>query len=286
MCVSDEAFFLGPPSHFREEWLPDRESTRLFQTFKRNAPPGAIPSGSTVQGLYCMTATGEFLSAHFARISREEARNVLGRGWARWEQLVRRHGYRSQPVPRTPLGVALGQPVPPGGLKLEVAVRDLPRGGDTRPGREPWQRAAHNLNWFHLSAGEAGSLVTTASRKQAVPASLVERLALKTLKDSVRGQCRDWTSGAMKEGRLDTECLAQEGSRLTLRLTGSVRLEQSGRSYACRLHGRAVYDTRGRRFLSFDLVAAGQRRGGDPFNFRQDDPGPAPMGVAYTLYPG
>lgn len=31
-------------------------------------------------------------------------------------------------------------------------------------------------------------------------------------------------------------------------------------------------------------VAAGQRSGRDPFNFRADDPGPAPMGVAFTLH--
>jgi hypothetical protein len=286
VCAADEAFFLGPPAHFKEEWLPDRESTRLFQTYKRNAPPGVIPDGPTVQGVYCMTADGDYLSGHFARVSREAAVSILGEGWQRWERLARQRGYQSKPVPQTALDPALGKPLPPGGLKLEAAVRDLPRGQDAKPGRQEWQRCAYNLNWIDLTPEEARSFVTAEMQKQPVPAAVLERLTLKTLKDAVRGQCSDWQNGALKEGQLDTQCIRQEADRLTMRLTGFARLEQSGRAYACRFHGKVVYDTRSRRFLAFELVAAGQRSGRDQFNFREDDPGPAPMGVAYTLYRG
>jgi hypothetical protein len=165
-----------------------------------------------------------------------------------------------------------------------VAVRDLPRGEDARPGREEWQRAAFNLNWIDVAPEEARAFITEATEKQPVPAALLERLARKTLKDAVRGQCSDWTKGALKDGRLATQCVKREAGRLTLRLTGFARLEQPGRAYACRLHGTAVYDTRDRRFLAFEMVAAGQRGGRDQFNFRQDYLGPAPMGVAYTLH--
>ena len=104
----------------------------------------------------------------------------------------------------------------------------------------------------------------------------------KALKDAVRGQCSDWKPVDLREGRLDTECVRREADRVTVRLTGVVRLEGSGRAYSAALHGRAVYDTRARRFVAFELVAAGQRSGRDQFNFRTDDPGPAPMGVAFT----
>ena len=117
-----------------------------------------------------------------------------------------------------------------------------------------------------------------------MPTGVLEKLALETLKDSVRGQCSDWKKGALKEGELETECIEKERERLTMRLTGFARLEQQGRAYDCRLHGKAVYDERQGRFLLFELVAAGQRSGSDEFNFRSDDLGPAPMGVAYILH--
>jgi hypothetical protein len=284
VCVADEAFFLDPPRHFQEDWLPDRESTRLFRKFKGNAPPGLIPRGSTVQGVYCMTAEGDFLSGQFARASRDRAGRVLEEGWERWSRLARERGYQPRPVPETPLVSVPGRPLPPGGMKLEVAVRDLPRGEDRNPGREAWHRGAFNLNWIDFTAAEARSFVTTGRDKRTVPAAVFEKLALKTLKDSVRGQCYEWKEGALKEGQLETECIEKEQGRLTMRLTGFARLEQRGRDYQCRLHGKAVYDERQGRLLEFELVAAGQRSGSDEFNFREDDAGPAPMGVAYVLH--
>jgi hypothetical protein len=70
---------------------------------------------------------------------------------------------------------------------------------------------------------------------------------------------------------------------LSPRVTGFARLEHSRWSYQCRLHGKAVYDHARRRFVEFELVAVGQRSGRDEFNFREDDPGPAPMGVTHIL---
>jgi hypothetical protein len=284
VCVADEAFFLGPPSHFKEDWLPNRESTRLFRSFKQQAPAGLFPNGPTVQGVYCMSAQGDFLSGCFACASRDRARHTLDEGWRRWEQLAQTRGYQSKPVPRTRLDYTLGKPPAPGGIKLEAAVRDLPRGDDKKPGRTEAQRCAYNLNWIDLTGEEARSLVTESKEVQPVAARVLEKLALKSLKDAVRGQCSEWHKDALKEGRLHTQCIEHEPDRLTMRLTGFARLEQAGRAYACRMHGKVVYDTRARRFLGCELVAVGQRSGRDQFNFRDDDLGPAPMGVAYTLY--
>ena len=263
--------------------MPNRASTRLFQAFKRNAPAGVIADGPTVQGVYCMSAEGDFLSGCFACANLDRAKHTLEEGWRRWEQLAKTRNYQAKPVPRTPLDHTLGKPPAPGCLRLEVAVRDLPRGEDARPGRTETQRNAHNLNWIDFTSAEARSFVTEARETQLVPATILERLALKSLKDSVRGQCGEWRKDALKEGHLHTQCIQRDADRLTMRLTGFVRLEQAGRAYSCRLHGKLVYDMGNRRFLVFELVAAGQRSGSDPFNFRQDDPGPAPMGVAYVL---
>ena len=284
VCAADEAFFLDPPRHFQDDWLPNRESTLLFRKFKGKAPAGLFPGSPTVQGVYCMTAEGDFLSGYFAAAPRDRARRVIEEGWARWSRVAEERGYRSRPVPKVPIDSVPGQPAPAGGLKLEVVVRDLPRGEETHPGSEEWHRRAFNLNWIDFTASEARSFVTTERSQRQVPAGVLEKLATETLKDSVRGQCGDWKKGALKEGELETECIDKEGERLTMRLTGFARLEQRGRAYDCRLHGKAVYDERQGRFLRFELVAAGQRSGSDEFNFRAKDLGPAPMGVAYILH--
>ena len=259
-------------------------STRLFQTFKKNAPAGLLPDGPTVQGMYCMTADGDYLSGYFARASRDKAKRAIEDGWTRWERISKDRGYRSKPVPQDPLDHTLGKPVSPGGLKLEVAVRDLPRSRDPKPTRGDATSERFNLNWIDFTTEEAQAFVTDRAEKKPVPVAIVEKLAIKTLKDAVRGQCSDWRPGDLREGRLETERVKQEADRWTLRLTGSVDLRGSTREFSCRLHGTAVYDARDRRFLAFELVAAGQRSGRDQFNFRNDDPGPAPMGVAYVLH--
>ena len=54
---------------------------------------------------------------------------------------------------------------------------------------------------------------------------------------------------------------------------------------AARLEGQAVYDLKGSKFVSFDILALATRWGGNAYNGRFNDPdfGPAPMGVALTL---
>jgi hypothetical protein len=49
-------------------------------------------------------------------------------------------------------------------------------------------------------------------------------------------------------------------------------------------YGEAEWDPASKRFVRFDLVALGDRRGGSQFNQRAADPGPAPMGVALRLF--
>lgn len=286
MCVADEAFLLGPPKWLKSEWLPpaDRKSMQLFQTFKRNAPAGVLPNSRTVQGVYCMTADGEFLSGFFAWAFRDRAERVIQQGWRNFEALAKKRGWKPQPVPATPLNFTGDKPVPQGGVKLEVAVRDLPRGKTLRPGNNETQRCAHNLNWINLSAKEAAAFVPTGTARQAVPGAVLTRLAIKTLKDCVRGQCPDWKKGALRDGKLYVERLSVVGNRQTIRISGFAVVSDTARSFACRLHGRIVYDTAKKSFSTFEFVAAGQRAGRTQFNFRQDDLGPAPMGVAFVMH--
>ena len=230
-----------------------------------------------------MTADGEYLSGYFAWAFRDRAKRVIEDGWDRFERISRQRRWNPKPVPRNRLDSALGKVRQPGGLKLEVAVRDLPRGRDTKPGRQRWQQCAYNIGWIDFTADETSLFVTSKKEKQRLPQSLLEGFS-HTLKDCVRGQCRDLDMNAPPTTAIYTECIESKANSLTMRITGRVDLRQPGKAYLCQLHGRVVYDTLRNKFTHFELVASGQRSGKCQFNFRKDDPGPAPMGVAYVLY--
>ncbi len=230
-----------------------------------------------------MTPEGDYLSGYFAWAFRNRAHAMIQNGWNRFQQLARQHDWDPQPVPRNQLDYSLGKPAQPGGLKLEVTMRDLPRGNVTKPGRGVFQQCAYNISWTGFSPQEALHFVTESDEKQRLPGEILERFS-KTLKDCVRGQCSDWGRGAVKQGELYTQCIRREANMLTMRVTGTARFSEGGRAYSCQLHGRVVYDKQAKRFTQFQLVASGQRRGRSQFNGRNDDPGPAPMGVAYVLY--
>lgn len=283
VCVIEETFFLFPP-----EWMknpPNPEATKLFQTYIGNAPPGLVPAQtSTYQGLYAMTANGDYLSGKFARQSREEAERVLRQGLEEWRRQVDRAGGRPKDVPTNRLAMYGGEEPRKGGLKLEVVYRDLPRGEVRRPGNAQFPNP-YNLGWFDLNPAEARSLVTGQREKVAVPDPVFRRLALTRLKDAVRGQMQDWKKEDLKSGSLWVRQLSEEGGRETYEMGGEALLERGELSFAPKFHGRFTFDPDTREFTAFQLLAAGQRTGNGAANGRATDLGPAPMGIAFSLYP-
>ena len=57
----------------------------------------------------------------------------------------------------------------------------------------------------------------------------------------------------------------------------------SDTGFAARLEGEAEWDAGAGRFTRFDLLATGPRWGTNQYNNRQDDLGPAPLGIAFQL---
>ena len=177
----------------------------------------------------------------------------------------------------------MGKPVQPGGMKLEIASRDLPRGNIRRPGNADWERNAYNLNWIDFSTVEAQQFLTNSTERVAVPRSLLQRLAQDTLKDNVRGQC-GWKKDAFQDGELFVQLLNDKNQTQSIGLSGYAIIREGTRVIGAELHGQLDYDKRNRQFTRFDLVAAGQRQGKSAANGRSNDLGPAPIGFAYTLY--
>ena len=168
-------------------------------------------------------------------------------------------------------------------MKLEAAIRDLPRGEVMRPGRNEFERCSHNAKWIDLTAQQVAAFVTDSDTKRLIPRAAWQPL-MGALKDCARGQCGDWKPQHVRSGELFTQLIEREGDRVTLRITGNMHFDDGPRSYAPKLFGRAIFDEEGREFVSFQLVAAGQRTGRAGANGRQHDLGPAPLGVAFELH--
>ncbi len=184
---------------------------------------------------------------------------------------------------------------------LRLAARDLPRDVDER--KDDWRKHAWNLDYAWFTVDEARSLVpearTPGTTKQA-PWDIVRRLARFHLRDFVRGEPFAWPEEAIRRAELEAEVVAVSGDGATevrLALRGAVRLEWENRwvrpedgeerrypsGYDCTLWGEATWDEGRGAFTAFELVAAGQRWGASQYNNREDDLGPHPLGIAFTL---
>ncbi len=278
----EETFFLYPP-----DWLknpPNPASTNLFKKYVANSPKGTFPKQtSTYQGLYCLGADGTYLSGKFARQSNEVARETLTTGLARWQEITGEGDFQPEPVPTNRLALYGGEELRKGGLKLEVAYRDLPRGKVQRPGNAQFPNP-YNLGWFDLKPAEAKAIATNSREKSAIPDSVFRKLARTRLKDAVRGQMSDWEDGDIKDGQLFSQLVSSKGGIQTYQLSGSASMESGGLSFEPQFHGSATYDSSSGQFTDFRLIAAGQRSGKGGANGRATDLGPAPMAIALTLY--
>ena len=175
-------------------------------------------------------------------------------------------------------------------------TRDLPR--EDAP--KDWRAGAWNQDaaWVHPReiAGLVPALEPGASRE--VPADLVRRIARCHLVDNVFGQTLAYRDDEIREAALTATVEKVEGGRAWIRFEGRVRAEAEGRwamrglrrevkdmtrGYDARLRGWGVFVPGEGRFAELSMVAVGDRWGGTQYNVRDDDLGPAPMGVAFVL---
>lgn len=245
------------------------------------------------QGSYAFTADGRFLASINTRDPRAMAA-MLETALARWE----RPGDGAAPSP-VALGDEGSEPgYPTDGLVLQVAARDLPREPDTRP--DDWRRLAWNLDYAWFTRDEARALVPEPRRvgaRRVAPWSVRHRLARFHLRDFVRGEPFEWPVDAVRTAALGSQIVAVAGAEVRLELRGAIRLEheaswvqpedgeerRSPSGYDAELYGEATWDDERGSFTGFDLVAVGPRWGANQYNDREDDPGPAPLGVAFGL---
>lgn len=263
---------------------PNQAATDLFRKYVSKSPKELFPAQtSTYQGLYCLTSDGTYLAGNFGRQSRDVAKESLSGGLQNWQKIAADRDYEPKSIPTNRLELYGGEELRKGGLKLEVAYRDLPRGEVRRPGNAQFPNP-YNLGWFDLTPAEAKSLLSDSKEKTAIPEKIFQKLARTQLKDAVRGQMGDWKKSEIKNGQLFTQLVSENGSQQVYQLSGSAQFEAGDRSFTPEFHGSMTFDTTTQEFTDFRLIAAGQRTGRGPANGRATDLGPAPMAIALTMY--
>jgi hypothetical protein len=272
----------------------------LFRKAAEQGHYGGRP-GSTRQGTYAAAPSGVLL----ASINSNDPTRIaamLRRALARWERLPR----EDRLLPKDPQGQSASvrraeRFYPKDGLVLQVFTRDRPR---ETPG-EGWRGKAWNQDYAWFTRDEATQLLPWPLRvgqNHDVPAPLIRRIARCHLVDNVRGQTSPFADSDLDRAHLRAEVTAMTGNVVSLRLEGQTRAAAQGtwpvrgyrdarrprpqkRGFEARLLGKAIYDVKKERFLTFELLALGKRWGATQFNVRSGDLGPAPMGVLFTLAP-
>jgi hypothetical protein len=269
----------------------DGPGPKFFQDFGKKVPPAQWSSGATKQGVYSMTPDGEVLGAHFGRHDKERTIALLTEALKKWNETTVGKGLQPQPIPRRAKSLwADGVPVRAGGIAganaaliLQVNSRDLPRADGKFAGPGEY-RTAWNQNWLDFTAEEVAGFLPKGGVRTEVPAALFRRIARDMLVDNVRGQTGSWPDSAIRKAVLTSEPVSTQGDLLTLRLEGEFRGQEESRSYECKLHGKAIYNTRTKKFTLFELVAAGVRTGGVGYaNFRTSGEGASALGISFII---
>lgn len=289
--VAEEVQLLYPEDQWSMQRVKDTPGHQLFRRFGEQVPKQDWNHPGTKQGIYMMGPQGEYLGAKFAGSGdpRDIARRMRA-ALATWKGVADQKGYAGLAIPAGPPVVppeVAGKP-----MVLRVALRDLPRGPGDRSGArredlppsDMWMdfiKWAWNENW--IAFDQPSAWVPKGREPEPVP--LFRRLAMETLVDNVRGQAPGWRPEFVREATLTMRRVGVLDGIWTIEYRGSARLDSGGASYAPRLFGTAEWDPKAGRFRRFDLLAIGPRAGKAVFNQRENDPGPAPMGVAFQLVP-
>lgn len=256
------------------------------------------PTG-TRQGTYAPAPSGVFLASINSNDTGRMA-EMLRKALKRWEELKPEEPLASDDLEaRTNDVRRVEQYYPQDGLVLRVIAGDLPR---EKP-QNNFRAKAWNQDFAWFRKDEARRFLPKEPKvgeRHHLPEALVKRLAKCHLLGNVRGQTSAHPDAAVQLATLTTEVTAIDGDTVSLRLSGETKTTEEGkrpvkgfadmdkpadqkRGFEGKLLGRAKFDLKKERFVEFELVAAGTRRGGTQYNVHSDDMGPAPPGFVLTL---
>jgi hypothetical protein len=283
-----------------DDWYQRRRQDAEGEFFRAVADQGPRKGegGSTRQGIYVCTASGQLL-AYRNHQDPAVMRGVLEKALEKWKTLPA--GERGPGAVQVP-DLGKTDPVyhrtpPKGGLIVDVFTRILDRTdkGDYCHGKCAFpggDKAAHDHLW--LTEDEWRDLLPKSPRKGdtlVVPERLVLRIARFHLIDNTRGEPPLWEREQVRTARM--KWLVEEvGARLVrLRIEGEFLLAtaaesaRADRGFDARLLGFLEYGREDGKITRLDMVAIGEHWGSGPYT-RGARPGRTPLGVAFSLAAG
>ncbi len=169
---------------------------------------------------------------------------------------------------------------PEDGLILSIVLRkfyaETPRTERERRGLVEWNK---DFAWFRKhEARQFLSEAPVIGGHHSVPSDIVHRLAQYHFTDTVRAFADPYPLRCVENAKLASIVVGSEGTVVSIRLEGAVRVAQDdlprrgysrgrlprkpSRSYDAKLLGFATFDLQTERFTAFELVAFGEHRGG------------------------
>ena len=262
----------------QKEFCQD-EDALLFRKFAKERTLKKGNRGGA-QGHYAVAPSGELLAASSSADPKVLV-EMMKQGLAKWATLPR----EQRLLPKSPDPTAAEKwrgkekLYPDDGLVLRVVARDQTR--------ERWPDSNLDYAWFRKD--EARTLLPAELKKGAkhnVPRELVQRLARFHLLDNVHAlNYTFFPKEAIEKARLTSTVVQVEGDLVSLSFEGETRASMVSPKiigYEPKLLGRATFNLKEQKFVSFELLAVGMRWGLGNCNQRHN-PDPALMGIVFTL---
>lgn len=257
---------------------------------------GRTQPTATRQGIYFATPGGQLLTS-LNSTRKEQVAAKMQEALELWEQLEPEVGKRDTPSPEFVNQVRRNeQKYPEQGLVWQVFSRDLPR--PATEDRPDWRSSAWNQDFAWVRKTELKDLLPSELKvgtSQQLPDSILKRLCQAHLVDNVRGQTPPFRRQQVLVAEWSVEVVSQEDGVFELVYRGKTRTLAEGRwpvnghqdsakpdsqqrGVETTLLGKGRYSPSTERFLEFELLFVGNRRGGTQYNGRGDDLSPAPIG--------
>jgi hypothetical protein len=246
---------------------------------------------SGAQGLYVITPNGRLIAGTTRHSDAQLVLAEMRKGLEAYAKLPKSERLLPRaPDPRTDqLDIAAEDAEPPrDGLVLRMVSRGLPTPGiseqDTR------HSSFYKLDRVWYTKAQAREFLPTelkAGAKTQVHGPALAILVRLNLGTFIQPNPA-WNAEDVRRAVLNSEVTAVKDGIAELRFTGEADLhadnQYSNRKYSPKLLGKATYDTKTQKFVTFELVAVGTHtlgdRGEDP---RAPGPRSMPLGVLFTL---
>jgi hypothetical protein len=279
-----------------DDWYQRRREDAEGKFFRHVTDQGPRKNSHTKQNVYCLTASGKFLSSRPGDVPVQYMRETLRQGLAAWKKLPKDE--------RKPGAVKVGKAgkaderfdrrPPPGGLIVNVYTRILDRDAEGHFKRGTCNyiggaQAARDHLW--ITKAEWKSLLPAKPHvgdRFPMPQRIADRIVRYHLIDNTRGEPPLWTREQVRSAKLTWTVEEATAAKIRLRLDGSALLSteadsaKAARGFDVRLLGWLNYDRNKKVIDRLDIVAVGDHWGQGTFT-PGARPGRTPLGIVFEL---